>query len=414
MDLLKREIILPELRKNKLVSQLTFINTYLKNFRLESCLIFLVADRNEILKKLGSGFRRGESSVRSLNTNFDSYNYNKIAIFTFFFILLSYNLYLFFTHIKRRGLESKNKKEVKFSSFLDKYNFTIDEKNLFYEILKSTGDIPDQTYFFNHPNEFDSRLSLYLEKTPQMSDQDVQITEILLSSIRLKCGFVISPEAHTIHSTRQLEKNQIITLRISNKMIIASVIEITDLSIDLRVDDNIFSQCENVTKSMPLYVKFWRHNDAEYSGKAKMIDFMTMPATKIKITHPSSLKRTQKRRFLRKKISTPVKIYPMDKKILHFLTGQTNTTDTQNQQFISAIIRDISGGGIGVECRMTFSKRTQVFLEFSLDDTPKLPLISARILDCIKIDSNKYRLSVEFSGLMESTRESIIKFCINQ
>jgi hypothetical protein len=374
--------------------------------------ILTASRKAEILKELGSGFRTAPGSGGSNLFGSSGFTTAQILLFFILFLLFCFNVYIIYTRFKNLKSNSNNNQKM-FNKHLDSLTLSGDERIFFSNMISKTGQVPDPNDFFENPVFFENRLSSYLESLMPLSEEEAEIIQHLVTSIRMKCSFMLPPASHIIQSTRQLGSDQIMTLRFLDKMIIASVISVNDLSIELRPDDRIFSACLPLEINSIVNIKFWRPNDAEYTGQGRLIDYITLPAAKLKISHPQKLKRVQKRRFLRKIFETPVKIYPINKKVLHEITGQIKADSQHIKPYISAISRDISGGGMGASCRHNIAKNSLVFLEFSIPDYDDLPIISARILDCIKTEHN-YRLSIEFSGLMESTRESIIKFCINQ
>lgn len=348
-----------------------------------------------------------DSLVRGMKNGPDYETMAWFLVFTFFIVL---------GHLTAGIIEKVKKIRAKKKDYEHKkksLKFTPREK----EVLTSFAGPPESSSEFEaitSRESFDKAIAGWAETCRDLDAESRVPIATCLKSIRRKLGFHEAVSKWMLSSTREMAANQRITLFLeSSSPVHGSVLEVDDLDFKVLVTPGSFPSLNpDVDRDSKVKIRFWRENDAEYKGVSKVLKFERMHALIFTIAHPESLKRVQQRRFLRAKVpGLPIEIFPQKNQIeLEKRSVPGKPMDTSMLIGTKGTLRDISGGGASAMADKPLEEGTVGIIRIDLPGVEKIPPIGARIVSITPTENSSYRISLEFVGINEKTRELIIQF----
>lgn len=154
-----------------------------------------------------------------------------------------------------------------------------------------------------------------------------------------------------------------------------------------------------------VFLSFTRE-DAAYGMRAKVESTVNQPLPVVVVEPLGKVTRTQRRDFVRVKVSIPVELIGA--------TDRANTDETPVVLLIKARTVDMSGGGFSVYYKDAVALGTVFETRFSLPGIAEEFHIHSKLVRCERRSdaqgSRIHRLGLMFADMPESTRSRIVRF----
>lgn len=249
----------------------------------------------------------------------------------------------------------------------------------------------------------DAEITSLLQKNISQDDQNVE--EEILFSLRKKMGFGFLPYEHPLISTRNIEVGQKVSIidrrnktpLIQNARVVLNREFFFRVQYDPEKEENL-----GVLEGQPVMLAFARQSDGVYGvqvvicGKDQSI---------VDLRHTLELNRNQLRQYARVDINIPVKLRLIK-------TASDDDDKPVKSILLEGRMVDISGGGGCIILDKSLIPGDIVSLNFKISDNG-LNGIAAKILrvSLQEIhDTTFYRHSLQFINIEHVIREKIIKF----
>lgn len=211
----------------------------------------------------------------------------------------------------------------------------------------------------NHINDAIQEINTRLENG---NYQDQELMELLedLYKYRKRIELEKIERRGFINNSRDIEVNQQVKITIGNleKPIIGNVKECTGnyLTIDLLHNTVVRP---GINWDGPINIYFWKQNDAGYYFESQVIE--SLSSRSWRVTHSSSLIRSQKRNDVRVDLQTNCFIYKLD---------DISKSNSKTEGFSGAFgqLKNISEGGAAFLINGKLAKTTPIKIEFKLLD----------------------------------------------
>lgn len=185
-----------------------------------------------------------------------------------------------------------------------------------------------------------------------------------------------------------------------------------EVTLEAPVKDGVLAPLP-VNKIFEIY--FFSISDGYYQIKAKLFKRVKengdIPILIFKIT--SDIRKIQRRQFFRFECNLKVKIRePLKNGNVDY---EKEVIDYLQSEYLDGTIKDISGGGMKVNCEVDFEKDSKI--DCILTIGKKEVWVSAIVIRSIKIRDNDkmiYQLATRFDSISESTRDIVFKYILEE
>ncbi|PKK89112.1 MAG: hypothetical protein CVV64_15920 [Candidatus Wallbacteria bacterium HGW-Wallbacteria-1] len=259
---------------------------------------------------------------------------------------------------------------------------------------------------------FEVALQKFVETEDLSTEEKREELKEKIENIRQKCGFVNESKARTMDSTLSLDVNQRVALipEFAGPIISGSVMTRDDIQIRIVIaDGSVLPRQWKSSNPGHATLRFWRENDAEYSGRITILGTEKAQIPIIVISHSHELERKQKRKFLRVDVpESEALIYPLE---VNDFTLRKNQEDVfAGPSIFKGVVKDISGGGLCLNTSFPFSPGDILLMDVSIPGLEQLQTLPGTVVKSTPQADNSHRISIHFTGIMEATREVIIHY----
>lgn len=247
-------------------------------------------------------------------------------------------------------------------------------------------------------------------KNSRPNDDDITITNDLISGIRKKTGFHILPLEQPLSSSRNIAIGQVGAIFGSDhrKPLIekAHVSESNEFDFTLKYGVDEEDMCY-ITAGDTVKFAFSRQADSVYGFTLKVVSCDS--AGTIVVEHTSEMKRNQLRQFVRIELSLPIKFRLLQ-------TRNPELSEIQKGAITPVKMSDISGGGLSFICEKSLKAGDLISVGFTLPNV-KLAGIAGKVLR-ISIQEGKtktfYKHHVKFVKIEPRQRDGIVKYVFDK
>lgn len=329
------------------------------------------------------------------------------AIITGFLIVILSGVWLLvFLHMKRCKRQKNDETELSrklFVEYITKSELNREEENRLNELLKYT-NTSNPHVIFQSASLYEQCLDQAVQKFLSGSGEDLDDEEKVLSSLRKKMGYSYLPLEHPLHSTRNIETGQKLSVfpEKDKKVLIRRAVMVLNKEFFFRIQYD--PEKEETVRFFPgqtVRLAFARRSDGVYGIAVKII---RIKGSTVDFYHTMELKRNQLRQFVRVDVNLPLKF--------RIIKTENEESKKQAWKFNEGKIVDISGGGLSFLFSRPLVPGDIVSFKFQLT-TAHFSGIDAKILR-VSIQESKtatyYKHHVQFINIEQKLREKIVKY----
>jgi len=241
------------------------------------------------------------------------------------------------------------------------------------------------------------------------SEEEIEKTDQILSSLRKKMGYGYLPLEHPLLSTRNLEIGQSVSVfpLAGQTPIINHAVVVTNKETHFRISckqDKINTLAVQTGKEIK--IAFARQGDAVYGLTSEVVAIHDDVA--MDCLHTLTFQRNQLRQFVRMEVNLPLKIRK--------ISPDKGEVAGQAIRQIDVKLTDISGGGLSFVYAEPLGTGDQVSLQFTLT-TGKFTGVRGKVLRVSNVENQEkplYRHHVQFVAIESQLRDRIIRFIFDK
>jgi c-di-GMP-binding flagellar brake protein YcgR len=311
---------------------------------------------------------------------------------------------LLFFEVKTRGIENIVQGEwIQFYAKGKDSGFSFKELELL-RALALKSHMEDPTSLFWSQRQFDRCMRRALKESRENGEEKEQRTQKFLFKLydyRKKLELDKPNVLHSLNDTRRIPEKQRLRILVNGLGSLGSrVIKNTKdcITITLPSGPNIPPVFQ--WKGANISVYFWRNEDAGYLFETSVIDEVySEGVAALEINHSDSISRAQKRRYLRRKIQVPARLYLPD--------DNEDADEVETKPGFNCIIEDLSDGGCALVTGGKAAPGIKVKVQFELSGNPLTMHGVVRFVDYQEA-LNRSVLHIEADRLPLETRNSIL------
>lgn len=325
-------------------------------------------------------------------------------------VMLGLTIYYIFYKIK----SSKQSKEYSVQLFNDaakRLELTPKERTMAFR-LASYEKVKEPQVVFQSASLFEKCVENEIAKIKrsQPNDDDISITNSLISGIRKKAGFHILPLEQPLGSSRNIAIGQVGAIFGSDhkKPLIekAHVIDSSEFDFTLKYDVDEEEMCY-ISAGDKIKFAFSRQADSVYGFTLNVVSCDS--AGTIVVEHTAELKRNQLRQYVRIELSLPIKFRLLQ-------TRKPELSEIKKGVITQVKMSDISGGGLSFISEKSLKAGDLISVGFTLPNI-KLAGIAGKVLR-ISIQEGKtktfYKHHVKFVKIEPRQRDGIVKYVFDK
>lgn len=241
------------------------------------------------------------------------------------------------------------------------------------------------------------------------SEEEIERTDQILSSLRKKMGYGYLPLEHPLLSTRNLEIGQSVSVfpltgqtpLINHAVVVANKETHFRISCKQEKVNTVAIQTGKEVK-----IAFARQGDAVYGLTSEVVAIHDDVA--MDCLHTLKFQRNQLRQFVRMEVNLPLKVRK--------LSADKSGVSEPFMRQIDVKLTDISGGGLSFVYTEPLGTGDQVSLQFTLT-TGKFTGVRGKVLRVSNVENQEkpmYRHHVQFVAIETHLRDKIIRFIFDK
>ena len=220
-----------------------------------------------------------------------------------------------------------------------------------------------------------------------------------LHSMRIKNKFYKPPAHMTLITTKEIEINQKLLLRIANREFPVIVLE--NLEEYLIITPPKFKgRSVLIPKGREVVISFWRPGDGHYRIKTSVVNTMPVPMLAICLAHTSIFSKSIKRKYERADFRLGCTFLLVDKEF--FKSGASRHYEVKN-----GTILNISAGGLNFVSPVNIEKSSYVSMSFSFDKKFIINDLRGKVLKKMQVSTAIFKYHIEYIGISENLQKKI-------
>lgn len=319
-------------------------------------------------------------------------------------------VYYFYSKIKV-AKQSKEFLVQRFNETAVRLELTPKERTMAFR-LASYEKVKEPQVIFQSASLFEKCVENEISKVKKSNpnDDDISITNDLISGIRKKAGFHILPLEQPLGSSRNIAIGQVGAIFGSDhrKPLIekAHVSDSNEFTFTLKYDVDAEDMCY-ISPGDSVKFAFSRQADSVYGFTLKVTSCDS--AGTIVVEHTAEMKRNQLRQYVRIEASLPMKFRLLQ-------TRNPELSEIKKGAITQVKMSDVSGGGLSFICEKSLKAGDLISVAFTLPNI-QLAGLAGKVLR-ISIQEGKtktfYKHHIKFVKIEPRQRDGIVKYVFDK